>query len=435
VTIEMKIAFNKAGVFLLVAGIAAGALASNSDVDPSYSASPPGSGWSAIPQLSFASSLKVFWNVSDGTDGDNLTQALRHGFSPLTLINTYWDYPGHQEENIYYFAKRNKFNPWLMPPYFERVIRRNISSSADVGYFVHDIELQFQRDAAEAWNTPALRAASEMRTFEEFEDAYYRKVDSWYLWPLKWTKEIYPHTKVGVFGAYPFQRDIWGIARSSEQRFGWLHANDEKLWQYIDPFVDFYLPCIYVYFDEPGSVFYMATNVEESYIRTRKFGNKPVFAYTWLRFDDGNQSIIPRARELPSYLVEAMAIVPYFSGATGLVLWGYEPSIKPGDGLPYRQLPLFVNSLKRVADLSDKIARAKPTFDKPARVLWKEKLPLVRKLVVTNSECVAIAINPWQGENEESKADLQCGGKTYSLAMRGRHTTIAYINENSVSEY
>ena len=35
----------------------------------------------------------------------------------------------------------------------------------------------------------------------------------------------------------------------------------------------------------------MASNVGENFKRTRQFGEKPVYAYSWLRFHNGNKAL------------------------------------------------------------------------------------------------------------------------------------------------
>ena len=141
--------------------------------------------------------------------------------------------------------------------------------------------------------------------------------------PLKWSKEIFPRTKLGIYGPQPFRRDYWGISGKSAQQIDGSHVSDSLLWQHIDPFVDFYVASIYIFYNLPDSIYYMAANVEENFQRTRPYGNKPLYAYTWMRFHDSNAS--EKNRELEPYLVEAMAVVPFFSGAKGNVLFGHEP--------------------------------------------------------------------------------------------------------------
>ena len=130
-----------------------------------------------------------------------------------------------------------------------------------------------------------------------------------------------------------------------------------------------------------------------------------------------------------------MAIVPYFSGATGIVLWGYEPDLKPGDGRPYANLPLFMQNLARVAGLSEKIGRGRIVFDEPAHVSWNAKRPLIRNVVVSPTECIVMAVNPWQDDSQRSQAQVKCGDKTVQVDMSGRHTSLYHIEDGRLTPH
>lgn len=383
--------------------------------------------WNQLPVIAMHGGLEVFWNVLDGTNRENEAQALAHGFMPITLLNTYADYHGEQRENIARYLRKGNKNPWIKPSFFERIIKRNITMRPSSGTYVHDIEFGFQENIEKAWADPSIRTASGVETFHSFEEAYFRKWAEWFWLPIKWTKEIYPDSRVGLYGVQPFRRDYWGIVGKTAQQIDGTHRSDRKFWQYIDQYVDFYIASIYAFYDSPGTIFYMASNIEENYLRTRQFGDKPLFAYEWLRFHNSN--MIEGNRELEPYLVEAMAIIPFFSGAKGIVLWGYEPHLKLGDGPPYVTLPLFMQSLNRVARLSDKISKAHLVIDEPASVLWTEKRPLIRRLIVSDEECIVMAINPWQAETDETQVPVRCGKITNQVTIKGRHTTLTKIGE------
>ncbi len=378
--------------------------------------------------------LKVFWNVSDRSNGANMAQALARGFEPVTLLNTFADYPGDQKQNIAHFVGRKNKNPWKKPPYFKDIIQRNIAQRENNGgIFVNDIEIGFEQEAARAWADETARKYSGHESFSTFEAAYYQEWATWFWQPAKWTKQQYPNQPTGLYGPQAFRRDYWGISGKSAQQIDGTHANDHLLWQHIDPYIDFYVASIYVFYNQPGSVYYMAANVEENFARTRQFGNKPVYAYEWLRYHNSNKW--ENNRELDPYLVEAMAIIPFFSGAKGIVLWGHEVQIKSDETYPFDNLPLFVSHVKRVARLSDKIGRARLEIDTPAHVLWKSKRPLVRQMIVKEGECIVMAVNPWQSEQSESRQTIQCGTESAEVTMRGQRVTLLHINRRQLTEY
>gem|GEM_PF-1125396 len=388
--------------------------------------------WEAIRPLQMSGGLRAFWDV--GGANDHRQRAADHGFEPVCLVNDYWDYPGKQKRNIKRLIQRSPGNnPWDMPDFFEEVVMQNIQTikgrphfRADgTCLFVHDVEFDFEEDISKAWAVPEVRKASGAETEEAFREAYLAKWAEWFWLPCKLGKKAYPELPSGLYGPQPFRRDYWGIAGKDAQQIDGTHALDAELWKHIDPYVDFYIASVYVFYDTPGSVFYIASNVEENFKRTRQFGNKPLYAYSWLRFHTSSKDV--GGLELPPWLADAVAVVPYFYGARGNVLWGYEPQSRNATKL-YGNLPIFTDSLGRVADLSEKIASATPAKeDPPAHVLWKEKRPLVKRLKVTEDEWVVLAGNPWQAENENCEIEIPCGKQSVTLALQGRHCDIFHI--------
>jgi hypothetical protein len=372
---------------------------------------------------------KVFWNVGGGDTEFNNREAAAHGFRLVSLLNTYADYPGNQKENIDKALRGNRTNPWKKPGYFERIIRRNITRVAGPGeIMVHDIEFSFEEDVDKAWNDAEARAASGANTKEAFAKAYFREWGTWFSLPCQWAKQDRPGIPVGLYGVQPFRRDYWGVAGKTAQQIDGTHRSDAELWQYIDPHVDFYIASVYVFYDDPGSIYYLAANVEENYQRTRHYGNKPLYAYEWLRYHGSNKKLA--GQELAPYLVEAMAVLPYFCGAKGLVLWGWEPKRK---GQYYQNLPLFTESLGRLSDLSERLCKAELVIDEPAHVLWKDKRPLVRKFKLSEEEWVVMAVNPWQKGDAESMVSVRCGTRVVELPLAGQHTGVFEVRGDRVT--
>ena len=379
--------------------------------------------WADVGSVAMQGDWRIFWNVGGGDRDYNNREALARGFQLVDLLNTYADYPGNQRENIAKVLEGNRTNPWNKPEFFERIVRRNIAqTSRDGGIMVHDIEFALEEDASKAWADPEARAASGAGNQEDFAAAYFREWANWFALPAQWAREDRPGTPIGLYGPQPFRRDYWGVAGKSAQQIDGTHRTDASLWRHIDPHVDFYIASVYVFYDDPGSIYYIAANVEENYLRTRRYGDKPVYAYEWLRYHDANKQLA--GRELAPYLVEAMAVVPYFSGAKGVVLWGWEPG---RTGQHYANLPLFARSLGRLSRVSERLSKAELFIDEPAHVLWNEKRPLVRKFKLDNDEWVVLAVNPWQSDDATGVATVVCGSHTVELPLRGRHSEIFLI--------
>ncbi|BCH15070.1 hypothetical protein [Mesorhizobium sp. L-2-11] len=387
--------------------------------------------WDEVQAFRLEGGLKAYWNVYDGSGGSHVAAALCHGFLPVTIQNTFADYPGAQRENINTFLGKLNTNPWRKPDFFERIVRRNIDLALPVagGIYVHDIEFVFQRSALKAWVLNAIGRRF-FSSFTEFEDSYWKEWATWFVLPVKWTRERYTDAVVGIFGPQPFFKETGKIRDYSAQDFAEKHSFDLKLWKSIDPYVDFIITEAYLPDSKPDSVFYIATQIEQNYYRSEKISGKPIFAYLWLRYygPDWRQA----TPLVDTFLVEAMTLVPYFSGARAVVLWGHEPSVKSGDPLPYSQLPLFTHTLARLSTVSDLIGRGRLVPGEPANVLWRERRPLVRMFDVGKEGCVALVINPWQAEDAVSSAKVECQGRAYPVAVKGRHATLAQISSGAI---
>ena len=85
----------------------------------------------------------------------------------------------------------------------------------------------------------------------------------------------------------------------------------------------------------------------------------------------------------------------------------WEPGRK---GKYYANLPLFAQSLGRISDLSERLAKAELVIDEPAHMLWKEKRPLVRKFKLSAEEWVVLAVQPLAGRRcaEQHAGAVRC---------------------------
>jgi hypothetical protein len=94
-----------------------------------------------------------------------------------------------------------------------------------------------------------------------------------------------------------------------------------------------------------------------------------------------------------------------------------------------------MKNLERIAHLSEKIGRARLVIEEPAHVLWKERRPLVRRLLLSEDECLVVAINPWQPEGATTSTEVACGRFRHVVAMEGRHSMLVHIVGDRVQAY
>jgi hypothetical protein len=397
---------------------------------PPVPPTPPG--WDGAPSFAMKGGLGAYWNVHDHTAGIHAAAAHARGFKPVAIRNTFDDYPS-RKESIYAYLGKGPSNPWTFPGFFERIARHNIAdlSPSAGGIYVHDIEFN-EMSSTLAWaSDTSARKLSGAQSLDEFDKLYYRQWARWFTRPVEWTKQQYPTTPVGIFGPQPFFTEQWFIGEMTPEKIAYYHQPDLKLWRHIDSAVDFIAVQAYLPKAEPGAIYYIALHLEKNYERAQALSGKPIFAYDWLRYYHTDWTKADKL--VDPHMVEAMAMVPYFSGAKAIVLWGHEDQVKGNDSLPYPQLPLYVRSLGRIAGLSEQIGRGKLVIDESAHVLWQARRPLVRRIESGASECVVLAVNPWQSDAAASTAEVTCAGTSYKLEMAGRHTTLAHIADGKLT--
>jgi len=76
-----------------------------------------------------------------------------------------------------------------------------------------------------------------------------------------------------------------------------------------------------------------------------------------------------------------------------------------------------------------------PPFDTSAQDLWNARKPLVRRIETAPGECVMMAIDPWQADDDNHTAQVTCGGRAYAVPMRGKHTTLIELRPSGAIEY
>lgn len=156
-----------------------------------------------MPNIALGGGLKVFWAIGDGAWQENRKLAWAKGFSPIIVASSYADYPGDQKENVRNFIGKGNANPWVKPPNFEHIVRRQIDDWPAAETYVHDFEVGWQMELDKAWRNEEARRLSGAGSQSEFETRYLREWASWFSEPLDWTKLARPHSMVGIYEFQP----------------------------------------------------------------------------------------------------------------------------------------------------------------------------------------------------------------------------------------
>jgi hypothetical protein len=389
--------------------------------------------WETMPSFVMKGDLKAFWSVYGG-DRENNENAIKKGFQTNTVVGTLRKEEAGPGKDI--IGSSDVSNPWQKPAFFEEVVRLNSAHYKQAPRIYHNIEIALNWNADQLWEDAKLRTLSKAKTKTEFIDRYFQEWATWHTLPLQWARQLNPKATIGLYGQQVFQRDYWKLASATREQVAAMHRESAQLWQHIDPFVDYYITDVYYFYDQPDSVYYLAANVEENYLGSLKYAApnkppKPLYTFSRLRYTPGGNRLIQEKQIYP-YLAEAAAVVPYFTGAKGVTLWGWEPNTK---GQVYYNMPAFMRGLSRVAKVSEQLSKAKLVIDQPAYLLWQQKAPLVRKMQVSNTEWVVMLIDPWQAEDKNRDLSVSLNNQTFSLNVKGKTPEIYYIQNAKVTRY
>jgi hypothetical protein len=390
--------------------------------------------WDTIPTVAMKGDLKAFWSVYGGDRDYNVRNSTQKGWQPSIFINTFRkDESGPSKDIV---GSTDLSNPWQKPAFFEEVVRLNAAHYKHPPFIYHDIELAINRDTDKLWENPKLRDLSKAQNKTEFRERYFQEWATWHTSPLRWSKQINPKATIGLYGPQVFNRDYWKLSTATREQVAAMHQEAALLWKHIDPFVDYYIADVYYFYDQPDSVYYLAANVEENYLGSLQYAApnqppKPLYTFSRLRYTEGGNRLI-QDKQIYPYLAEAAAVVPYFTGAKGVTLWGWEPNTK---GQPYYNLPAFTRGLTRVAKVSAQLSQAKLVIDQPAYRLWQQKAPLVRKMQVSNTEWLVMAIDPWQAEDKSRDLSVNLNNQTFTLNVKGKTPEIYHIQNSKVTRY
>lgn len=387
--------------------------------EPLAAHAPLARGWAALPAVQLVAPFRVFWGVYGRDNQANVVEAQKHGFEIAVGTQTLADYPGKQKENIARYLRSQSVPLPEKPPYFWKVVRRNIreTDTTSAAMLYQDIELGLRAKLAAS-------DAGAAQPSRQRSQSYLHALASWYVMPATWARELVPAIPVGIYGVQPFTRDYWGFVQSrTHEELLARHADDLPLWRAVEPSVDYAVSSVYVFYENPTAPYYIAANVEENVAAEKSLGNKPVYAFVWLRYHPG--AGVQQDREVSTEIAEAEAVLPFFAGARGVVLWGYEPR---KDGPYYVDLAPFMSMLHQFARLTPKLADARLVLDGgSAFQLWHDKKPLVRKFVRPDGECIVLAIDPYLEAGESRTIDVECSGAAYPVRLHGAHPTVSDV--------
>jgi hypothetical protein len=182
---------------------------------------------------------------------------------------------------------------------------------------------------------------------------------------------------------------------------------------------DFLAPSAYFCYEysfqkEYPNIAYQLFQIEANIARS----DKEIMLFEWLGYNKCQaNSVYGYNQYIKKHLIEAQAIMPFFSGAKSIWLW--ENPITP-DSLNYSVYETYVNSLYRLSLFKDFfVGNYRLIIPKSAYQHFQDKDPVWRGVVKGNEVLIA-AINEFAEDNQTTDLVVNYGGWSEKIQLKGK---------------
>ncbi|MDZ7898185.1 MAG: T9SS type A sorting domain-containing protein [Arcicella sp.] len=385
---------------------------------------------------------------------DSLQSPLKHGFSHLANFNRYdVDLPQKNRAILWGGVASIVGQPWYeiespwnndLKKYQEKWAddmrgMANIFNDTygkampNLDILMLDVEREIPTDAGIRFLKADTTLPSQYRNLPdlEFTQSYKKALANLYAEPIKYLKinQLPNQTKLASYSDAPIKNQTFPLNYSWQE---WQTADQVLNYYMIDSLTkkvggEFYnqntflAPSAYFCYEysfqnDYPNVAYQLFQVEANIARS----NKEIMLFEWLGYNKCQaNSVYGYNQYIKKYLIEAQAIMPFFSGAKGVWLW--ENPITP-DSLNYSVYETYVNSLYRLSLFKDFFeGNYRLVIAKSARQHFKDKDPVWRG-VVKGNEILIAAINEFANENETTELTVSYGGWAEKIQLKGKET-------------
>lgn len=191
--------------------------------------------------------------------------------------------------------------------------------------------------------------------------------------------------------------------------------------------MDFLSPSPYYYYgyDHPigkDYLSYLLFNIESN----TAWSDKPVIPFVWMRVHDSYDPNIPL---ITSFMAEATAIFPFFSGAKGLWLWE-NPFLSADRQENYAPYEHFINGLYRLSAFNDMLEGSyQVVIPQSARDQMQQQNPVWRG-IVKGSNILIAAQNPYAADNAQTTVTVSYQNWARSIILRGKEVFLCKFDLN-----
>lgn len=244
-----------------------------------------------------------------------------------------------------------------------------------------------------------------------------------------------PNTKIGSYSDVPVRgtwlnvpTNTWQDWTTNKQRTHYLMQDDNgNIGGSFYNHMDLMMPSAYYYYpyENPFGKDYLSYLLFQIEVNTA-WSNKPVVPFLWLRYHD---SFVSGSPQIPSFIAEATAIFPFFSGAKGLWLWD-NPQFENSAQQNYATYEHFIYGLYRLSQFADMFqGDYQLVIPQSARDHMVAQNPIWRGVVKGNRIVIA-AQNPYGTDGQQVSVNVYHNNWYRTITLTGKEIFLCEFDLN-----
>jgi len=406
--------------------------------------------WQQFPGFSLP--FKIIYNGPRFKD--SLQLPLKHGFSHLASFTPFdMNLPQKNRAILWGGVASLIGQPWyeIESPWVNDLVkyqekwRKEVREFADMfmdtqgkampnlDILMLDIEREIPSDAAIRFLKADTTIPIQYRKLSDiaFTDRYKKDLSNIYAEPIKYLKNnnIPVSTQFASYSDAPVKNAefplnyTWQDWQTSDRVLNYymIDSVSKKVGGEFYNQNTFLAPSAYFCFEygvmkDYANIAYQLFQVEANVARSKK----DVMLFEWLSYNKCQaNSTYGYNQSIKKHLIEAQAIMPFFSGAKGVWLW--EGPINP-DTLNYSRYETYINSLYRLSQFKDFFTGDyRLIIPKSAYQHFQDRDPVWRG-VLKGNEILIAAINEFANDDEMTDLEVSYGGWSQKIQLKGKET-------------
>lgn len=406
--------------------------------------------WKQFPEFSLP--FKIVYNGPRFKD--SLQTPLKHGFSHLATFTPYdVNLPQKNRAILWGGVASIVGQPWyeIESPWandllkYQEKWRKDVREMADMfadtqgkampnlDILMLDVEREIPSDVGIRFLKADITVPSQYRRLSdmEFIERYKKDLAKLYAEPVKYlkTNAIPNSTQFASYSDAPIKNAefplnyTWQDWQTSDRVLNYymIDSVSKKVGGEFYNQNNFLAPSAYFCYEygvikEYPNIAYQLFQVEANVARS----NKDIMLFEWLIYNKCQaNSIYGYNQPIKKYLIEAQAILPFFSGAKAVWLW--EGPITP-DTLNYSRYETYVNSLYRLSQFKDFfVGDYRLIIPKSAYQHFQDRDPVWRG-VLKGSEILIAAVNEFANDGETTDLTVNYGSWSQKIQLKGKET-------------